>query len=236
MTTTRRKTTKATKATATRATAAKATAAKATQAMPSHDAIVLTGPPGLLRTTVSVANAVDQRVSVRGLTLHRSGQQALIGAGAAVIAPGATAQVPVSFRLEPDTPPGEYAAEVEVGGIRREAVLRVEPDLSMHVSPHRLLAQVGDQAVELALTNDGNLAIPLAAVVRARTDDGGPDPGPDVTLKLTDATTAAPGTTSVLRGSLSVPDELDPTRRHTARVPVGTADLDVIILPRDPAE
>ena len=231
MTTTRRKTTKATKATATRATAA-----KATPAMPSHDAIVLTGPPGLLRTTVSVANAVDQRVSVRGLTLHRSGQQALIGAGAAVIAPGATAQVPVSFRLEPDTPPGEYAAEVEVGGIRREAVLRVEPDLSMHVSPHRLLAQVGDQEVTLTLANDGNLAIPLATVVRARTDDGGPDPGPDVVLTQTGATTAAPGSTTLLRGTLSVPEELDPTRRHTARVPVGTADLDVIILPRDPSE
>ena len=244
MTTTRRKTTKATKATATkatkatatRATAAKATAAKATPAMPSHDAIVLTGPPGLLRTTVSVANAVDQRVSVRGLTLHRSGQQALTGAGAAVIAPGATAQVPVSFRLEPDTPPGEYAAEMEVGGIRREAVLRVEPDLSMHVSPHRLLAQVGDHEVTLTLANDGNLAIPLATVVRARTDDGGPDPGPDVVLTLTGATTAAPGSTTLLRGTLSVPEELDPTRRHTARVPVGTADLDVIILPRDPSE
>ena len=73
-------------------------------------------------------------------------------------------------------------------------------------------------------------------LLRARTDDGGPDPGPDVTLTLTDATTAAPGTTSVLRGSLSVPAELDPTRRHTARVPVGTADLDVTILPRDPSE
>jgi hypothetical protein len=202
----------------------------------SAEAIVLTGPPGLLRTTVSVENAVDQRVTVRGLTLHRSGQQALTGAGAAVIAPGATAQVPVSFRLEPDTPPGEYAAEVEVGGIRREAVLRVEPDLSMHVSPRRLLAQVGDQDLAITLAYDGTLPIPLAAVVRARTDDGGPDPGPDVTLTLTDAPTAEPGTTTLLRGTLSVPAALDPTRRHTARVPVGTADLDVIILPRDPTE
>ena len=238
MTTARRKPAKATpaKATPAKATPAKATPAKVTAAQPSSDAIVLTGPPGLLRATVSVENAVDQRVAVRGLTLHRSGQQALAGAGAAVIAPGATAQVPVSFRLEPDTPPGEYPAEVEVGGIRREAVLRVEPDLSMHVSPRRVLAEVGGSAVTITVTNDGNLPIPLAAVVRARTDDGGPDPGPDVTLTLTDATTAAPGTTSVLRGSLSVPDQLDPTRRHTARVPVGTADLDVIILPRDPSE
>ena len=34
--------------------------------------------------------AGEQRVAVRGLTLHRAGEQALTGAGAAVIAPGAT--------------------------------------------------------------------------------------------------------------------------------------------------
>ena len=202
----------------------------------SADAIVLSGPAGLLRATVSVENAVDRRVAVRGLTLHRRGQDALTGAGAALIAPGATAHVPVSFRLEPDTAPGEYAAEVEVGGIRREAVLRVEPDFALHLSPRRMVAGVGSTSVTLTARNDGNVPIPLATVVRARTDDGGPDPGPDVTFTLTEATTVAPGTTTVLRGSLGVPEELDPTRRHTARVPVGTADLDVIILPRDPSE
>ncbi|MEP6855621.1 MAG: hypothetical protein ABJA33_09145 [Pedococcus sp.] len=144
--------------------------------------------------------------------------------------------MPVAFRLEQDTPPGEYPAEVEVGGVRRQALLRVEPDLSMHVSPRRTLAEVGRHAITLTVANDGNLTIALAAVVRARTDDGGPDPGPDLTLTLTAATTASPGSTTVLQGHLTVPVELDPTRRHTARIPVGTADLDVIILPRDPSE
>jgi hypothetical protein len=233
MTTARRKPTKpagATKAAIpTRATAAK---------QPAAGTIVLTGPPSLLRATVSVENAVDQRVAVRGLTLHRTGREALAGSGAAVIAPGATASLPVSFRLEPDTPPGEYAAEVEVGGIRRDAVLRVEPDLSMHVSPRRVLAEVGRTALTLTVTNDGNLTIALAKVVRAHTDDGSPDPdaGPDVTLTLTAATSIAPGGSTVVEGDVMVPDQLDPTRRHTARIPVGTADLDVIILPRDPSE
>jgi hypothetical protein len=200
------------------------------------DTIVLTGPPGLLRAMVSVENAIDQRVALRGLSLHRSGRQTLTGSGSAVIAPGSTVEVPVSFRLETGTPPGEYPAEVEVGGIRRQALLRVEPDLSMHVSPRRTLAEVGRQRLTLTVANDGNLPIPLAAVVLARTDDGGPDPGPDVTLTLSAARTLAPGTTTVLQGYLTVPVELDPRRRHTARVPVGTTDLDVIILPRDPSE
>lgn len=217
-------------------TARRTAGATAGPAPTGPDAIVLTGPPGLLRTTVSVENAVDQRVAVRGLTLHRAGRAALTGGGSAVIAPGATAEVPVSFRLEAGTPPGDYPAEVEVGGIRREAVLRVEPELGLRVSPRRLLAEVGSSEVTLTVTNDGNVPIPLATTVRARTDDGGPDPGPDVTLTLRGATTVAVGATSVLGGTLAVPPELDPTRRHTARVPVGTADLDVIILSRDPSE
>ena len=237
MTTARRKPTKPTGAARTPAAKKAAPAPKAVpRAATDPDTIVLTGPPSMLRATVSVENAVDQRVAVRGLTLHRSGQQALAGAGAAVIAPGATADVPVSFRLAQDTPPGEYAAEVEVGGIRRQALLRVEPDLSMHVSPRRTLVEVGRHALTITVANDGNLAIALAVVVRARTDDGGPDPGPDVTLTLSAATTLAPGTTTVLHGHLTVPAELDPARRHTARIPVGTADLDVIVLPRDPSE
>ena len=113
---------------------------------------------------------------------------------------------------------------------------RVEPDLSMHVSPRRILGEIGRRAVTLTVANDGNLPNPLAAVVRARTDDGGPDPGPDVTLTLSAAATLAPGSTTVFDAHLTVPAELDPARRHTARIPVGTADLDVIILPRDPSE
>jgi hypothetical protein len=237
MTTARRKPTKPTGSAKTAAARKTAPAPKAVpRSTPAPETIVLTGPPSLLRATVSIENAVDQRVAVRGLTLHRSGQQALSGSGAAVIAPGATADLPVSFRLEQDTPPGEYAAEVEVGGIRRQALLRVEPDLSMHVSPRRTLAEVGRHELTVTVANDGNLTIALAAVVRARTDDGGPDPGPDVTLTLSAATTVAPGTSTVLHGHLTVPAELDPARRHTARIPVGTADLDVIVLPRDPSE
>jgi hypothetical protein len=241
----------------TRSTVAKQAAAAellpAAMAGEAGDALVLTGPPGLLRATVSVENAVDQRVAVRGLTLHRAGRRDVTGSGAAVIAPGATAQVPVSFRLQADTAPGDYTAEVEVGGVRREALLRVEPDLTMRVSPRRVLAEVGRSEVTLTVSNDGNLVVPLAAVVRARTDDGGPRhgpdlvhragtgdrgpaAGPDVSLTLAAATTIAPGSTAVLQAQLTVPTELDPTRRHTARVPVGTADLDVTILPRDPSE
>ncbi len=250
MPTTRRRTTAAAKASAAKApvtkapatkasvtkTAGKQTAGKQTTAAEPSGGIVLTGPPSQLRATVSVENAVDQRLAIRGVALHREGHAAVPGSAAAVIAPGATAQVPVSVRLDPSTPPGDHVAEIEVGGLRREVVLRVESHLALRVSPRRVLATEGEQALTLTVSNEGNVAIPLAAVLRARTDDGGPDPGPDVVLTVTEPPVVEPGTTARVETTLLVPPDLDPTRRHTARLPVGTADLDVIILPRTASE
>ncbi len=196
---------------------------------------VLTGPPGQLRTTVTVENTADHQVAVRAAALHRIGDVAVPAGVAAVIPAGATVTVPVSFAVDPATSPGEYAAEVEVGGMRRPAVVRVESHLAMRVSPRRVLAGPGRQDVELVVSNDGNLDVTVAALSRARTDDGGPEPGPDVSLVLDAAVVAAAASTVSTTAHVEVP-ELDPTRRHTARIPVGLADLDVIILPRTASE
>ncbi|GAB3439606.1 hypothetical protein GCM10027517_13150 [Phycicoccus ginsengisoli] len=200
------------------------------------DQIVLAGPPGRLHATVSVENAVSERVSVRGAVLHRSGRDPVAGTATALISPGATASVPVSVSLDRTTPPGEVAAELELGGTRRPVRVLVEPELDLHLSPHRVLATVGRQRVPLTLVNHGNVDIPLAPLSRARTDDGGPDPGPDISLTVLDPTTVEPGAIVSVAAELTVPEELDPTRRHVARIPVGTADLEVVVLPRTAPE
>ena len=196
---------------------------------------VLTGPPGQLRTTVTVENTADRQVAVRAAALHGLGDVAVPTGVGAVIPAGATVAVPVSFSVDPATSPGEYAAELEVGGVRRPAVVRVESHLAMRVSPRRVLAGPGRHDIELEVTNEGNVDVTVAALSRARTDDGGPDPGPDVSLVLDAAVVATAASTVSATGHVEVPD-LDPTRRHTARIPVGLADLDVIILPRTASE
>ncbi len=198
-------------------------------------ALVISGPPDRLQTVVSVENAVQERVAVRGLVLHRDGEPSLAASASALIPPGETAQIPVVFRLDPSTPPGEHDAEVEVGGIRRSARLLVEARPSLRVSPGRVLAHPGRQTVTLHVVNHGNVPIPLATRTRARTDDGG-EAGPDITLSLTRPPTVAPGATVILSARLTVPTGLDPTRRHIAHVPVGTDDFDVIVLPRTATE
>lgn len=199
------------------------------------DVLVFSGPPGQLRATVTLANTGDQRLAVRGLTVRRQRAPDLPGLVAGVVAPGTTAALPVTVALEPGTGPGDYAAEVEVAGVRRPAVLHVEPELAMRVSPRRVLAEPGRQDLTIVVVNEGNVDVPLASLTRARTCDGGDDPGPDVTLTL-DRHRVAPAASSLtLTAHIEVPTGLDPTRRHRASVPVGLADLEVIVLARSTA-
>ena len=211
------------------------TSKRSQPAAPAEDAIVLSGPPGRLTTTVTVENTSGARLVVRQPTLHLDGLS-VTGSATAIIATGATASVPVTVPLAASTPPGRHEAEMELGGVRRPVVVTVVEHLSLELSPSRVLAAPGRQDVTLVVTNSGNVRMPLASRAMARTDDGGPDPGPDVALVLDAPIVVEPGQTLTLEARLEVPEELEPARRHIATIPVGTADLQVIILPRDATE
>ena len=223
MTTARRKA-------AARAPAPVTARAKSTEKDP--DPIIFSGPPGGLRADVTVANTGDHRLAVRRLTVCRDGSADVDIQVAAIVAPGTTASMPVTVQMEPGTSPGDYPAEVEVAGIRRAVLLRVDTQLSMHITPRRLLAEPGTHDVSFVAVNEGNVDVPLASVTKARSSDGGKEPGPDVTLNLRAPVVLAAASTLTIHGRLSVPPSLEPTRRHTASLPVGLADLEVIILAR----
>lgn len=235
---------------------------------------MFSGPPGLLRGTVTVANTGERALAVRGVTVRRlagtegagtprpartepdqpgAGQPephhpeplrpepdrlapAATGSAAALIRPGAVGEVPVTITLPAWVEAGDYEAEVELAGATRRALLHVDPELAMTVRPRRLLAHPGTQEVTLVVSNNGNVELPLAALVRAPTDDGRPEPGPDVAFALASSAVLPAATSLTLSGRLEVPGELDPARRHRALVPVGLADLEVVILPRTASE
>jgi hypothetical protein len=197
-----------------------------------RDPLIFTGPPGRMCADVTIANTGEHRLAVRGLTVRRNGSADVDVQTAALVAPGTTASVPVTVPMDPATSPGDYPAEVQVAGIRRAALLRVDAELAMRIIPRRVLAEPGTQDVSFVAVNGGNVDVPLAMVTRGRTSDGGEEPGPDVTLTLREPIVLAAASTLSVHGRLKVPQSLEPTRRHTASVPVGLADLEVIILAR----
>jgi len=199
-----------------------------------QDPLIFTGPPSGLSADLMVANTGDRRLAVRGVTIVREGSVDLDVPAAALVPAGATTSMQVTLPMDQGTSPGDYPAEVQLAGIRRAAVLRVEAVLAMRITPRRLLAEPGTHGVSIVAVNEGNVELTLASVTRGRTSDGGKEPGPDVTLTLKTPVILAAASTVTVRGRLSVPPSLDPTRRHTAKVPLGLADLEVIILPRNP--
>lgn len=228
--------------TATRKTTSRKTTSRKTapvksvrSADPAASDVVLSGPPGRLRATLSVANTGDRSLPIEAVRVRLADRTEVAGTANAVIAPHESGRVPVLVSLAPGMAPGAYAAEVELAGVTRPAMLWVEPRPALDVSPGTVMAVPGTQDVTLTLTNSGNVPLVLAAHTRARTDDGGPDPGPDVSLHLSDPPTVEPGQRLVVAGALEVP-ELDPTRRHTARVPIGLTDIAVHVLPRTTKE
>jgi hypothetical protein len=196
------------------------------------DPLIFTGTPRHMSAEVTIANTGERRLAVRALTVSRDGSADVDVPMAALVAPGTTASMPVTVPMDPATSPGDYPAEVQVAGIRRAALLRVQAELAMHIMPRRVLAEPGTQNVSFVAVNEGNVDVPLAKVTLGRTSDGGEEPGPDVTLTLRAPVVLAASSTALVHGRLKVPQSLEPTRRHTASVPVGLADLEVIILAR----
>jgi hypothetical protein len=196
------------------------------------DAVVFAGPPTNVKAQLPLHNPGSERLAVRGVLIHRAEAATLATPLGVIVPSGAHISVPVSLSLPPETPPGEHHVEYEVAGERRPAVLRIEPSFALLLSPPAVLAPVGESPVRIIVQSLSNVAIPLAQVTRGRTRDDGTDPGPDIELSLDKATTVAPGQTVTVTGTLSVPTDLDPRRRYEAAVPVGVADLMVVVLPR----
>jgi hypothetical protein len=197
-----------------------------------QDPLIFSGPPGRVRADVTVANTGDRRLTIRGVTIVRKGLIDVDAPAVALVPPGSTASMPVTVPMHPATSPGDYPAEVHVAGMRRAAVLRVETELAMRITPRRILAEPGTHDVSIVAVNEGNVDVPLASMTRGRTSDGGKEPGPDVTFSLDAPVVLAAASTVTLHGQLEVPPSLEATRRHRASVPIGLADLEVIILPR----
>jgi hypothetical protein len=205
---------------------------------PAPDAVVLTGPPTALRGSASMVNASDQRIAVRGGDLHLDGLDPVSLSLGVVLPPGTESDVALGVDLGSATPPGTYEGSLEVGGLSRPAVVRVEVVVDLDVRPDTVIATEGRTPVRLRLTNQGNTAIELAPLVRGRLvahDADSEDATLDAELRLEAGHEAvAPGTETDLDVVIAVPAGLDPTRRHRALLPIGPADLVLTVLPWGP--
>jgi len=138
--------------------------------------LVLAGPPGQLTGSIHLHNPGDAKVVLRDAGLRDpSGVLQLSSARHAlkpvVLRPDQGGSVALSVAVDPTTPPGEYRAELDVGGHSPPVVLHVAEVVDLTVRPRSLVVtnEVGvPQRKRLIVTNDGN--VPFTPVSPARVD------------------------------------------------------------------
>lgn len=194
--------------------------------------VVFAGPPGALRGLVPLANDSDSRQTLREVQVE-VGTVATVRAPMVVrLAPGARASNRTTLRVDPATPAGVYEGRVTVGDDSAPARIVVLEHASLALSPDSAL--VTDPAVPITVVvhNRGNVALHLAAVVKADLE-GDADRG-TVLGRLPEPVDVVPGAMAALSLTIELPADLDPARRHVVLLPIGPADLEVVVLPRDP--
>ncbi len=141
--------------------------------------VVLVGRPDALRGDLRLRNDGPRRA------LLPAGLAAGDDAGSEAPAPvgrlrpvkvpaGETRTVPLTLRMDPTTPPGEYHQTLTVGGLRREAVLRVLERIELGIEPGALRVenrpgQTVRRAVQLV--NRGNVPLTLERIDPMVVDD-----------------------------------------------------------------
>jgi len=133
---------------------------------PDDEPLVLAGPPRELSGRIDLHNAGDAKVVLRDagltdqsgvlqLTAERHRIQPL------VLRPDQRGSLPLAIGVHPATPPGEYHAELDVGGRSRPVVLHVVEVVDLAVDPRSLVLENRPglaQRKKLLVRNDGNVS------------------------------------------------------------------------------
>jgi hypothetical protein len=135
--------------------------------------IVLVGEPRAVRGEVRLRNDGADREVLRGGLLE-AGDGTPSRLRPVKLRAGETRTVPLSLRLDPTTPPGEYRRELDVGGLRREAVLRVVERVDLRIEPSslRIENRPGQSVTRtVLLTNRGNVELTIERIDPVVVDD-----------------------------------------------------------------
>lgn len=134
--------------------------------------ISLVGGPLALRGELVVANTEARREVVRTqllvddedgkLRAHRTHRLKAFS-----LLPNETRTVPIKFRLDRHTPPGEYRAQVDVAGSPYDAVVSVLAVPKLRITPRTIVvANVpdGPTAATIVVRNQGNVALEISDI------------------------------------------------------------------------
>jgi hypothetical protein len=220
--------------------------------------LVLSGPPAALTGSVRLRNPGDRTVVLRDADLRDpSGALPLPEARHAfaplVLRPDQARSLPLSIALNRAIPPGTYEVELEVGGLTRTAVLHVAESVALDVEPDPVVVpnQGGvPQRKRLVVTNEGNVPVKvgdpvvvdlyldpprrrgfrLALERRVAVEREEEERVGVAEVHAPKSVQLDPGETAPVEIEVTLQDELAAERRYRGRLPVVTAEVDLVVL------
>src|SRR5262245_20687252 len=111
---------------------------------PPSEPIVVVGPPDSLEGELLLHNTGPDKlilrdVRLRGEAIARRAAEAdgpsELALRRVILRPGQLRRMPLQLALSPNTPPGEYHAEVQIGGGVRQLVIHVTEVVQLEIDP-----------------------------------------------------------------------------------------------------
>jgi hypothetical protein len=143
---------------------------------PPGEPIILVGPPTSLEGEVLLHNAGPEKlilrdVRVRGEAIARRGAEAggpgELALRRVILRPGQLRRLPLQLALSPTTPPGEYHAEVQVGGHVRQIVMHVTEVVQLEIEPDPVVLDNRPGATlskQVVFSNRGNVSLTIGEI------------------------------------------------------------------------
>ena len=150
---------------------------------PPDEPIVLVGGPDELQGELRLHNPGEQKLVLRDARVRGTAMKGAKARGPAaaevalrriVLRSGQSRSVPFKIPLSPQTPPGEYHGQVEVGGRTREVVMHVTEVVRLEVSPQQIVVEnrPGETLTKgVVLTNAGNVPLTIGDIGPVVLDD-----------------------------------------------------------------
>lgn len=143
---------------------------------PPTEPIVVVGPPESLEGELLLHNAGPDKlilrdVRVRGEAITRraaeAGGPSELALRRVVLRPGQLRRLPLQLALSPNTPPGEYQAEVQVGAGVRQLVIHVTEVVRLEIDPDPVVIdnRPGDTiSKRVVFSNRGNVPLNIGEI------------------------------------------------------------------------
>jgi hypothetical protein len=143
---------------------------------PPAEPIVVVGPPDSLEGELLLHNTGPDKLILRDVRLRgeaitrraaEAGGPSELALRRVVLRPGQLRRMPLQLALSPNTPPGEYQAEVQVGGGVRQLVIHVTEVVRLEIDPDHVVIEnlPGDTiSKRVVFSNRGNVPLSIGEI------------------------------------------------------------------------